>query len=217
MVPFLRGGSMAKIFFAFPHRFDQEHPNYRVALREACRDQKHDAVFASAVPTAGHVLQHVNECIDDCDAAFFDVTGLNPSVLIELGMAYAEGKPTFILLNQDEHVRVSKNMLGKQTVEPLEIPADLTGIVRTHYKNTFDLRQSLVRTLEQYFPSKPEVMPLAKTIIQHLKRFGPSPMAGIATGVSTDVNKVRPVVSALVATSQLKKTGIGTGTKYEAS
>jgi nucleoside 2-deoxyribosyltransferase len=208
---------MAKIFFAFPHRFDQEHPNYRVALRQACEDLRHEAVFASAVPTAGHVLQHVNECIDGCDAAFFDVTGLNPSVLIELGMAYAEGKPTFVLLNQNEHVKFSKTFLGKQSAEPMEIPADLSGIIRTHYTSTFDLRQSLKRTLEQYFPSKPEVLPLAKSIVQHLKRFGPLPMTGIATGVAADVNQVRPVVWSLVATAQLKRTGAGPGTKYELS
>ena len=205
---------MARVFFAFPHRFDEEHPNYRVALKQACQDQKHEAVFASAVPASGHVLQHVHECIDSCEAAFFDITGLNPSVLVEFGLAYAAGKSAFVLLNEEEHVKAGRINWGRQSYEPLEIPADLTGIIRTHYKSTFDLRQSLNKTLEQYYPSKPEVLPLASTVLKHLARFGPLPMVKIASDVDSQYETVRPVVLALVATHQIETTGAGRWTKY---
>lgn len=205
---------MAKIFFAFPHRFDDEFPNYRVALRQACQDQNHEAVFASAVPAGGFILEHVSECIDDCKAAFFDITGLNSSVLIEFGVAYAKGLETFILLNQNDHVLVAQKVLGGKVHTPLEIPADMSGKIRTHYTSTFDLRQSLNKTLEQYFPSKPEVLPLAQKIFKHVQKFGPLPIGKIAAEVAESYETVRPVVSAMLATHQLDRTGQGPGTKY---
>ena len=205
---------MSKIFFAFPHRFDDEHPNYRVALRQACEDQKHEAVFASAVPAASHVLQHVNECIQECGAAFFDITGLNPSVLIEFGLAYATDKPTFVLLNTEEHVKEGKTIWGRQNNVPLDIPADLSGIIRTHYTSTHDLRKALNKTLEEFFPSKPEVLPLADKIVKHLDRFGPLPMTKIANDLGSTFETVKPVVWALVATHQVDRTGVGPGTRY---
>lgn len=205
---------MAKIFFAFPHRFDDEFPNYRVALKEACRDQNHEAVFASTVPAGGFVLEHVSDCIEGCSAAFFDITGLNPSVLIEFGLAYAKGAETFILLNERDHVTVTTKFLGGRTQIPLGIPADMSGKIRTHYTSTFDLRQSLNRTLEQYFPSKPEVLPLAQKILQHVKKFGPLPIGKIVNAVAEPYEVVRPVVSAMIATQQLDKAGLGPGTQY---
>jgi Nucleoside 2-deoxyribosyltransferase len=122
---------MAKIFFAYPYQFDDEEPQYRVALRETCKEQKHEAVFANAVPAEHEIFQHVHECIADCDAAFVDITGLNPSVLIEFGMAHAAGKRKFVLLNELDHVKAGKSNWGRQSTEPLEIPANMNGTIRT--------------------------------------------------------------------------------------
>ena len=68
---------MARIFFAYPYQFDKDEPHYRVALREACADQKHEAVFANAVPAEHDILQHVHECIAECDAAYDSLTVAN--------------------------------------------------------------------------------------------------------------------------------------------
>lgn len=206
---------MAKVFFAYPYDFDDNEPQYRVALREACRDQGHEAVFANAVPAKFEIMQHVHECIDECDAAFFDITGLNPSVLIEFGVGYAAGKSPFVLLNEAAHVTAGRVVWGKKEATPLPIPANLSGTIRIKYTSTHDLRQNLKAALAKYLPSAPQVLSLAQSIKTHLRKFGPLDMSGIANGVQTEVGQVRPVVSSLLATREVLRTGVGRWTKYE--
>jgi hypothetical protein len=205
---------MPKVFFAFPYDYDRSHPQFRVAFREAAEACGHEAVFADEVYRSREILQHITECIDECYAAFFDITGLNPNVLIELGIGYASQKHVFVLHNTDLHVQELDSFWGHRTI-PLDIPADLRGLIRLTYVNSGDLRLKVVGALRQN-PAEPAGMAVATSIKDRLKKFGPLNMSGIASGIDVHIDRVRPVLKELVAARQVERLGSGRGTKYRA-
>lgn len=204
---------MAKVFFAFPYEYDRSHPNFRVAFREATQSAGHEAVFADEVFRSGDILQHITECIEECYCSFFDITGLNPNVLVELGIGYSSQRSTFLLLNSALHVQEMKSFWGAKNI-PIEIPADLRGLVRLEYATSADLSSKVRRALQQN-PPEPTAPQLEARIKDHVKRYGPLNMSGIAGGISTNIEQVRPILRNLVAANVIEKLGSGRGTRYK--
>jgi len=81
---------------------------------------------------------------------------LNPSDLIEFGIDYAKGLETFILLNEKNHIAVAQTSSGAAT--PLGILASMSEDIRANHTSTLDQRTTKPEH-EQYFQSKPEVLP----------------------------------------------------------
>jgi hypothetical protein len=54
-------------------------------------------VRADRLNLTGDALQTLRQAIDNCDGALADITGSNPNVMYELGLAHAQNKPVVII------------------------------------------------------------------------------------------------------------------------
>jgi len=204
---------MQKVFFAFAYEYDKSNPWYRICLRNAVKDAGFLPIFADDVAGSGHILDHVEQCIEDSVIGFYDITGLNPNVLIEFGLGHASDKPCFVLINTDLHVKEFKTFWGK-SASPIQTPADLTGILHYDYTSSQTLAAVVKRVIEQNLKQPRQGMVLANQIIERLKRKGPANMTSIAKDVNKPVDQVRPILKSLIATDQVVKEGHSRGTTY---
>ena len=206
----------AAVFFAFPYEFDQSQPEYRVALKQCVEAEGFRPLFADEKTSPNHVLMHVADCIDECEIGFYDITGLNPNVLIEFGLGYASEKPCFLLINETAHLKQSKSFWGSKT-ELLPIPADLNGILLYKYTSTENLRAVVSQVVKQNLVEKIRSgQAMANQIIDRLKRRGPANMSTIARDINQPIDEVRPILRSLVAVDKVHKEGRARGTKYRA-
>jgi hypothetical protein len=205
---------MQKVFFAFPYEYDKAHAWYRICLRNTVRQAGFEPIFADERVASGHVLQHVSECIDECEIGFYDMTGLNPNVLIEFGIGHASEKPCFLLINKELHQAETQSFWGKRTA-PLPIPADLDGIVRHEYTDSANLAHVVGRVIDQNLKEKIRSgQAMANNIIERLKRRGPANMSTIARDINKPIDDVRLILRSLVATDRVFKEGRARGTTY---
>lgn len=206
---------MQKVFFAFAYDYDKAHPWYRICLKNTVKDAGFEPIFADEVTSGGHILDHVSECIDQCEIGFYDVTGLNPNVLIEFGIGHASEKPCFLLINRDLHLSESQSIWGKRTT-PLPIPADLNGILCYDYNSSQTLGTVVRRVVDQNLKEKIKAgQKMAAQIIERLKRRGPANMSSIARDINQPIDEVRPILRSLVATDVVLKEGRAKGTTYK--
>jgi hypothetical protein len=209
---------MQRIFFAFSYQYAAKLRWYVECLRQTCTRLGCEAVIASDVVSDSHVLNHVSECIDQCELGFFDVTGMNPNVLIEYGIGYNSDKPSFLLLNPQLNVlHIDNGVFGKKEV-PIPLPADLEGILRREYIGAETLSKEIERVIDQHLrhPAREgEVM--AGRIVEKLKAIGPSNMSTIAVSVGKSIDEVRPILKGLVATDRVVREGHAKGSKYRSS
>ena len=206
-----------KIFFAFSYDYAAQNRWYVECLRQTCTLEGCEALIASDLVSHAHVLTHVADCIDQCELGFYDITGLNPNVLIEYGIGYNSDKPSFLLLNPKLHVReVDNGLLGKKQV-PIKNPADLDGILRLEYLGAEMLRREISRVIDQHLrhPAR-EGEVLAGRIVDKLKAIGPSNMSTIAQSVGKAIDDVRPILKGLVATDRVIREGHAKGSRYRA-
>src|SRR6185312_10190626 len=136
-----------------------------------------------------------------------DISGWNPNVTLELGLAYG--------LNEKAYIAIDP---AKTPVE--EVPADLRGIDRIQYSSYSELQSGLERLLDQEIPIRPahdveNQLTQLRTQATQLVREAPDglKMVDIAKllGVSVDMAKV--VVRPLVG-SQLQVRGVKRGARY---
>lgn len=136
---------MHKVFLGFPYSFGKV---YRDHVASAIGKVGLDPVVADDTYTGQHIWQNVTEILEDDEVvvALFDITGLNPNVLIEVGFSYGLIHPTVLLLNPAKHFE----LLGiQQSNIPLPIPEDLAGIQRIHYNSVEELQEILPPYLRQ--------------------------------------------------------------------
>jgi hypothetical protein len=206
------GVQMQKVFFAFAYEYDKSNPWYRICLRNTVKEAGFQPVFADDAAGAGHILSHVEQCIDEAVIGFYDITGLNPNVLIEYGIGYASDKPSFILINPGLHQEEIKTFWGKKAAT-IPTPADLNGILHYDYSSSQTLAAVVRRVISQNLTEPKQGMALANEIIARLKR-GPANMSAIAKDVKKPIDKVRPILKSLIATDQVVKEGHSRGTVY---
>lgn len=96
-------------------------------------------VFADAKITDLHILQKIADFIMESRFGIFDISGWNPNVTLELGLAYGLRERAYIAVDP-----------AKTPME--EVPADLRGIDRIQYSSYTQLQEGLTRLLEQEFP-----------------------------------------------------------------
>jgi hypothetical protein len=206
---------MQKVFFAFAYEYDKSNPWYRICLRNAVKETGFQPIFADDVAGAGHILDHVEQCIENSAIGFYDITGLNPNVLIEFGLGHASDKPCFLLINPDVHVKEIKTFWGK-SASPIQSPADLNGILHYDYTSSQSLAAVVKRVIDQNLKQPKQGMVLANQIIERLKRKGAANMSSIAKDVNKPIDQVRPILQSLIATDQVVKEGHSRGTVYRA-
>jgi hypothetical protein len=75
------------------------------------------------------------------DFSLFDISGWNPNVTLELGIAIADSDNWYICFNP-EKTPVS------------EVPSDIKGIDRIQYSSFSELEEKLTALLEQRYPKE---------------------------------------------------------------
>lgn len=206
-----------KIFFAFPYSYENDIKWYAECLRQTCAKLGCEAFFAKDLASNSHILNHVSDCIEQSALGFYDITGLNPNVLIEYGIGHSSDKPSFLLLNPKLHVRQIDSVWGKRTA-PMPIPWDLDGILRCEYIGPEMLAEGVSRVIDQYLrhPSR-EGEVLAERIVDKLRVIGASNMSTIAQSLNKSIDDVRPILKGLVATDRVVREGHAKGSKYRSA
>ncbi len=96
--------------------------------------------------SAGDLLGHIDGLIRESAACIFDVTGANPNVTLEVGIAHTVPVKFVITVNPEKLPETgSKTGQGPERL----IIADLRGRVRIEYTTYDELKDSLYR---RYFP-----------------------------------------------------------------
>ncbi|GJM23231.1 MAG: hypothetical protein DHS20C15_31460 [Planctomycetota bacterium] len=113
------------------------------AFRKALKGVPIEFLYAESAIKTKHVLERIRAGITRSDFCIFDITGWNPNVTLEVGLA--EG------LNKDYYVLFKPGKGAKR-----EPPSDLKGVQRFQYSKvdgfsddclTFQLNMELVRRL----------------------------------------------------------------------
>jgi hypothetical protein len=128
---------------------------YRDAFREvAVAEPRAQFRFADVRITNKVIMQKVREEILNCDVGLYDVTFLNPNVMMELGIAIGADKPWNILYNPtaDSGSFAGKIWFNKRNTQ---LPANLRGYEYLEYGNSPQLRTVLLAWVHQTLNAVP--------------------------------------------------------------
>lgn len=193
-----------RVFVAYSYK---RYPadDYREVYEKLAEEYSVSFVFADEKITNMHILDKIRSYIEAADFSIFDITGWNPNVTLELGIAMASAKDWYIAWNPSR-TRVQ------------DVPADLRGIDRIQYSSYTQLGDRLRALIEQKYPKRPEGIDqflgdLSTQALDLLKDQPGLTMLELADvlGVSTSVAKlaVRPLVGKGLSTTGQRK-----GMKY---
>jgi hypothetical protein len=195
-----------QIFVAYSYKLYPK-ADYRKVYQELAKAFQVEFVFADEKITNLHILQKIANYIRSSRFGIYDISGWNPNVTLELGLAFG--------LNEKAYIAIDPS---KTPVD--EVPSDLRGIDRIQYGSYSELQSGLERLLAQEIPIQPthdveNQLTQLRTQAAQLVREAPEglKMTDIAKllGVSVDVAKV--VVYPLVG-PQLRVEGVKRGARY---
>lgn len=129
--------SPAQIFVAYPYAFPKD--DYHRAFAEAGREFQVTFRYADQRITNRHILDKITDLIEGARFSLFDVTRWNPNVALELGFAIGRGCDYYLLFNPDDPLNPKTG----------DVPADLGGIDRIHYRSYSQLSESVRDLLDQ--------------------------------------------------------------------
>lgn len=194
-----------QIFVAYSYRL---YPlaDYRRVYNELAKAFQVEFVFADEKITSLHILQKIESYIRESQFGIYDISGWNPNVTLELGLAYGLSERAFIAIDP-----------AKTDVK--EVPADLRGIDRIQYSSHAELQAGLEKLLAQELPVvrahdvENQLTELREQTVQLVGQSQGLKMTDIAKllGVSVDMAKlvVRPLIG-----DKLHAQGNTRATKY---
>lgn len=95
----------ARCFLVMPFGAEWSNDVHRV-MRKACEKRGVRAVRGDDLFSPTDILDDIWQGINEADCVFADITGRNPNVLYELGMAHTLGKPVVILSQKAEDIPI---------------------------------------------------------------------------------------------------------------
>jgi len=129
-----------QIFVAYPYRLFPK-ADYRAVFEGVSDDYAVTFLFADEKITNMHILQKIISYIRASDFSIFDISGWNPNVTLELGIAMSSEEDWYISFNP--------------TLTDLnEVPSDLRGIDRIEYASYTDYGDKLRALVEQRYPKR---------------------------------------------------------------
>ncbi len=163
-------------------------------------------IFADEKITNMHILQKISSYIRASDFSLFDISGWNPDVTLELGIAINHSDNWYICFNPEK--------------TPMEdVPSDIKGLDRIQYKSFAELEEKLTALLEQRYPK--EVRQPLDDYIRNLTHevitlLGKSPglrMDEIADILKVNVRMAQVIMEPLVGT-KVRVEGKTRGARY---
>lgn len=202
-----RGGARRhQIFVAYSYRHNRK-AEYRRIYRHLEKKYPVVFIFADEKITNLHILQKIESYIRGSEFSIFDITGWNPNVTLELGIAYA--------LDTDWYIAINPNRTRIQ-----EVPSDIRGIDRIQYRNYYELEGLLSILLEDRFPrqetgSLSTSMDAFKRRAIKILRIHPGLlMSEIATLLGVEVAAAQTVIGELVDVKRVRFEGQRRGRRY---
>lgn len=135
-----------QIFVAYPYSIPQR--DYRAVCSALGKAFDVEFVYADERITTLHVLQKIYAMIKGSAFGLYDISGWNPNVTLELGMAYGLSEHAYLLVNP------AANPSG-------DAPADLRGLDRIQYTSYAELSDGLTKLLSSIMPPRPAEDPNA--------------------------------------------------------
>ncbi|MFF7171631.1 hypothetical protein [Streptomyces pseudovenezuelae] len=195
------------IFVAYPwSSVRPSRAEYKKALKDVEKGFQVRFQFAEQSLTSGTVLDKIRGMIDSAAFGIYDLTGFNPNVTLEYGLALGMGRKAFIAFNP--------------TVTPTakDVPSDVRGWDRFEYGDLNDL----VREVESIVIAELGVMSPAdqfeeerRTVVQAVMNQPGMLLQRIAAAVGKDKELVKVLLKRSVgADGELRTEGATRGTRY---
>jgi predicted nucleotide-binding protein len=199
-------GKRDQIFVAHSYRHNRKGP-YRRIYRSLEKKYPVAFVFADERITNLHVLQKIESYIRGSEFSIFDITGWNPNVTLELGIAYAGESDWYIAINP-------------YRTPVKEVPSDIRGIDRIQYRNYAELEGQLAIVLEDRYPRKESTSlksskeTMKRRALKHLSHHPGLLMSELASLLGVEVTAAQTAINELVAVNRVRFRGDRRGRRY---
>lgn len=107
---------------------------YRETLAHAFANTHIELWYADERLVSDHVLRKIEGMLADCDLALFDLTGANPNVCLELGLAIAANHPYVVALHKDSVSQLNADIHGWDQLRYGSVE-ELGGILKRYIEN----------------------------------------------------------------------------------
>ena len=197
-----------QVFVAYPYSLYDKN-KYRRTYERAGAEYGVSFFFADERITNMHILAKIRRQIEIADFSIFDISGWNPNVSLELGMAYVlPDVDWYICYNPDKNAH-------------RDVPSDIRGIDRIQYRDLNELERGLIVLLDQKYPRQP-VEPLRDHEEQMRERVlsllrdteTGLQMTQIAEELQCTQAMAGALIKALVDAKKIESTGSRRGTRY---
>ncbi len=131
-----RTSQSRSIFVAYPWQLYTNRANYKKAYTKLEKALSVKFVFAEERIAAAHVLDKITSMIEETVFGIYDVSGWNPNVTLEYGIARGIGAPSYIAFNPD-----------KTTLS--DVPSDIRGYDRLQYTDFDELSDRVASVVTQ--------------------------------------------------------------------
>jgi hypothetical protein len=164
-------------------------------------------LFADEQITNMHIMEKITNYILDSEFSLFDVTGWNPNVTLELGIAVGLRRQYYILFNPHLH-------------KADDAPADIRGIDRLQYTTNTELEAKLGLLLQTKLPqTQRDTDQSFEDLKSRIKVCLVQDQTGLSSGQVADQigerpELVRPILYSMLNNGDIKSMGAKRGTKY---
>lgn len=126
------------VFVAYPYKLYPQADYRRVYKNLASAfDVKFE--FADEKITSMHILQKIADLIRSSAFGLYDISGWNPNVTLELGLAFGLNERAYIAIDPSK-------------TDIKEVPSDVRGLDRIEYSSYAELEEGVGRLLGQELP-----------------------------------------------------------------
>lgn len=194
-----------KVFVAYPYMLPKA--DYRKPFVAVGKAFTVDFVFADEKISDLHILEKIKGYIVNSAFGIYDITGWNPNVALELGLALGLPKRAYIAFDP------SKTELD-------EVPSDLRGMDRLQYGSYSELEEKVEQLIAQELPlprthdAENQVDELRSTLLGLLSSEDGLKIGDIATALGVSIDLAKVVVRPLMASDQLRIEGVKRGARY---
>ncbi|HEX9341110.1 MAG TPA: hypothetical protein VF992_08085 [Thermoplasmata archaeon] len=190
------------VFVAYPYKLFAGE-DYRAVFDRVGKALGVKFTFADQKILDVHILEKIALMIKEAEFSIFDISGWNPNVTLEYGLALGFGEKKFLLFDP-----------GK--TEFSEVPADVRGFDRLEHRSYAELERALTFLIAQEFPPEKKADPLGDLQVQIKDLLARTP--GVSRSTVAAALGIRPELASLVlgqmVGTELEVRGERRGTKY---
>ena len=195
---------------AYPYNIYPDR-DYRRTYNSVGKEFGVDFVFADEKISNEHIMTKILSNIRASDFSIFDISGWNPNVTLELGMAYALGLRLYICYNPEHNAH-------------RDVPSNLRGFSRIQYDSLSKLEDGLVALLDQQYPREQESLEdhmahMRTMVSRHLRAAGDGGMTASQISDALGCNKrmARAILEGMMDGGEAFSRGAGRGMRYVAN